>query len=89
MGKPIQWDTELQEASKEFMDEIIAQVPEAAQGLFVMVLNQIAAPTKDVEQRLAKLGALEAHGVDNWTYYYDAMADLAEDEGEDEEDDDA
>lgn len=38
--------------------------------------NDVNAYIEFLEGRLAKLNALEAHGVDNWCGYDDAVAEL-------------
>lgn len=38
--------------------------------------NDVSAYIEFLEGRLAKLNALEAHGVDNWCGYADAVAEL-------------
>ena len=81
------WEVNLPESMKTFIHEILEQIPEAggARFAFVSTLNKIAAPSKEVQQRLDKLTALEGSGVDNWEWYDDAIATLVDDE-EDEDD---
>jgi hypothetical protein len=72
------WKEGLQPSSVDFMTSIIEQVPEAmgARSAFVTILNRIH-DTVDpgINERLKKLDALEAGGVDNWENYDFAMED--------------
>lgn len=77
------WKDELAPASVEFMKDIINQVPDVARGAFVMILNNIAKPSKEDAKRLEKLDCLEAGGVDNWDGYDWALEDYADDEDDD------
>lgn len=77
------WKKYLQPASAQFVQEIMDQVPEehGARAAFEIVLNRLAESVSDeVEQRLAKLQALENSGVDNWEYYDDAMESLEDED---------
>lgn len=44
--------------------------------------NDVSAYIEFLEGRLAKLNALEAHGVDNWCGYDDATAELFKEDDE-------
>ena len=81
------WEVDLPVSSQHFMQDIISQVPEecGARAAFISVLNQIAAPSKEVQHRLDKLQALENAGVDNWDGYDWAMEELTD---EDDDNDD-
>ena len=80
------WEVDLADSAKQFMNEVIEQIPETggARAAFVMILNRIAAPTKEVQSRLDKLQALENGGVDNWDGYDWAMEELQGDANDDD-----
>jgi hypothetical protein len=86
------WKEALKPAGVVFMQEIIDQIPEehGARHAFTCMLEALTEhQPKEVEEKLAKLQALENGGVDNWDGYDFAMEELAdEDEDEDEGDED-
>lgn len=78
------WNDVLKGASKIFMDEIVAQMPDSARDAFETLLDSLTKHVSDeIEYDLRKLSALEAGGVDNWEWYDDAMESLREEEDED------
>jgi hypothetical protein len=83
------WAANLQPGSIDFMNEIIGQIPETmgVRAAFIAILENIAKPTREVEQRLAKLQCLENGGVDNWDGYDFAMEQFNELFGDEEEED--
>ncbi len=84
---PWQKAVEKNPSIKEFLGEIIAQVPNerGERDAFELALDRLASfLPPEVENKLAKLQALENHGVDNWGYYDDAMEELRDGEEEDD-----
>lgn len=77
--------TELSQAAQEFLDEIRVQLPSETVVLFDAILGNLSKPSEAVQQRLDKLSALEAGGVDNWEWYDEAMSVLDDEAEEDDE----
>jgi len=77
--------TELSPAAQEFLDEIRVQLPPETVVLFDAILGNLSKLAEAVQQRLDKLDALEAGGVDNWEWYDEAMSVLDDEDEEDAE----
>jgi len=77
--------TELSPAAQEFLDEIRVQLPPETVVLFDAILGNFSKLAEAVQQRLDKLDALEAGGVDNWEWYDEAMSVLDDEDEEDAE----
>ena len=79
------WTDCVTPAGKQFMQEIIDQVPAMAQEAFVGILNKIAQGTPEHRLAFEKYQALLEAGVDEWHGYEEAMSEFEDDdEGDDE-----
>lgn len=62
------------------LDNDAASIIEAA----IITITRLEKFKADAESDLAKLNALEAHGVDNWQGYDEAMRSLSDEDEDDE-----
>ena len=62
------------------LDSDAASIIEAA----IITITRLEKFKADAESDLAKLNALEAHGVDNWQGYDEAMRSLSDEDEDDE-----
>jgi hypothetical protein len=74
--------SDLSTAQQEFLQEICEQLPGVALLSFNNILRQLGTPSKEDQERLDLLDALEAAGVDNWQGYEEAMDMLREEDDE-------
>lgn len=68
---------------EDFANELLSALDDLGNACFDEdLLEEIEARHEDneVKARLAKLDALEAHGVDNWEGYDEAMRSVGEDD---------